>query len=311
MTKKDTDAVEETAAQNTKKHSRSKRALLIAVLICIVAVAALVVWLYTGSLTTAKQKIFSAVPLPIAIVEINPVSSVQLFERIALAEKILKGSGQNSVDISSQILDQLIETKKVDILARKNNLSVNDSEIDAAYQAVIKQFPEGGEEGLKKSLQENYGMDLNTFKNQAVKQSVLQDKLSKWFNEQESLNNEPYAKARELLQQLDSGTSFEDVANRYNQDPASQNFAGDSGFVASSDLLPEFQNGIKDIAINDKKLIVSRYGLHIIKVIAVEEKEIDGKKEKYYNLQQIFIKPNDFTKWFSEQSNNIRSVKLL
>lgn len=310
MPKKNQEA-EETVQHTSKKFKMTHKIILTVVIVLLVIVIGLIAWLYTGSMTSAKQKIFSSVPLPVALVEVSPVSSTQLFDRVKLAQQVLKESGQNSDAINDQILGQLVEAKKIEVLARKNNLHVSGDEIEAAYQAVLAQFPNGNEEDLKKSLKESYGLDLNTFKNQAIRQTVLQDKLSRWFNEQETLNNEGYQKSRDLLKQLDSGASFEEVANKYNQDPASKDFAGDSGFVAFSDLLPEFQEGIKDLAIGDKKLIVSRYGFHIIKVLSIEEKEVDGKKEKNYNLQQIFVKPNDFVKWFTDESQKIRSYKLI
>jgi parvulin-like peptidyl-prolyl isomerase len=310
MSKHNQDA-EETTHRTSKKIKKAHKIIAAVIAAILLLIILFLIWLYTGSVSGAKQKVFSSIPLPVALVEVTPISSVQLFDRIKLAEQILKETGQSSNDITGQILNQLVQSKKVEVMARQKNLKITDEDVEAAYQAVLAQFPNGNEEDLKKALEKTYGLDLKTFKNQAIRQTVMQDKLSLWFNEQESLNHESYQKARDLIKQLDSGTSFEEVAMKYNQDPASKDFAGDSGFVAFSDLLPEFQTGIKDLATNDKKLVVSRYGLHIVKVVAIEEKEIDGKMEKNYNLQQIFVKPNDFVKWFTDEAAKIRSIELI
>jgi parvulin-like peptidyl-prolyl isomerase len=314
MTKKDNSLSNEEEVQSEhhpKKIKKYKKIIIGIIILIVVVIVAILVWLYTGQVSNAKKKVFSNVPLPVAVVEISPISSTKLFQREKLIQQILKSANQPSTNITDQILDQLIESEKIEILASKNHLSVNSGDIDIAYKSILNQFPGANEEELKKALQQNYGLDLHTFKNEALRQVVLQDKLSKWFNEQESLNSEPYKRARDIIKELDNGADFEELANKYNQDASSQDFAGDNGFVALSDLLPEFQDPIKDLAIGDKKLIASRYGLHSVKVLAIEEKDVDGKKVKNYNLRQIFIKPNDFIKWFTDQSSKIRSFKLI
>ncbi len=303
----------ESEHKHTKKQLSKNHILAISgvIILVILLLAVIISWLYTGKMSQTKEKIFSRLPLPVAFVQLQPISSVQYFKRTKLANELLKQAGQSNDDVNAQILDQLIETEKVELLAQKNGIKVSNDDIEASYKSVLAQIPTGNEDDLKKELKDKYGLDVSTFKNEVIRQTVTQEKLSLWHNQQESLNSEAYKKGRELISELDKGTSFEEVATKYNQDMASKDFAGDSGFVPFKDLLPEFQDGLKDLAIGDKKLVTSRYGLHILKVIAIEEKEIDGNVDKNYNLQQIFIRPNDFLKWFTDESKNIRAIKLL
>lgn len=297
------------AEASTKKVSNKVIAIIIAVVVVILAT--FLGWLYTGSLSAAKQSVFTKLPLPVALIESRHVTSTELFKRVKLAKELLASSRQDTTNVESVILDQLIETKKVDILAARNDVTVNNDDIENAYKGILKQFPTQSETELENELQTAYGLDLLTFKNEVLKQTVVREKLSLWFNSQESLNTETYITARDLLNQLDNGTSFDEIATKYNDDSASQAFAGDSGFVAYNDLLPEFQTAVKDLAINDNRIVPSRYGVHVLRVNAITEGEGGAHEDRSYNIQQIFLSPNDFNTWLLDETSKIKSVKLL
>lgn len=295
----------------TKRLSRKHKITIVTVIVVVlIAFAGGIAWMYTGKLTDSKEKIFRKLPLPVALVNSKHITSKQLFERVDLAKKILASSGQPTDDIEIQLLDQLIETKKIDVIAAQHNVRTTDQDVENSYKAILKKFPNNNESEFKKTLFDNYGMDLNTFKQEVVKQTVLQENLKLWFNQQESLNNDQYTKARDLVSQLDSGTPFDEVAKKYSQDIASKDFAGDSGFVKYSDMLPEFQSAVKDLSIGNIKIVASRFGIHVLRVNAIEG-DSNNQDERTYNLQQIFIEPADFIGWVKTQSAQVRTVKLL
>jgi hypothetical protein len=298
------------AEQPTKK---SRRKLWITLLIIfVVIVIGFICWLYTGQMTAAKQNIFCKLPMPVALVESKHISSKELCERTALARELLTSAGQPTDGLESETLEQLIAAKKVEILANQNNTMPSAEELENTYQAILMQFPGQDEAAFAAELQNSYGIDLETFKNEVLAQSVMKENLSLWFNNQESLNQSAYTEARDLLGQLESGSNFDEVARKYTDDESSKVFAGDSGFVAYKDLLPEFQKVVTELAINDQRIIASRYGIHVLKLTAIESgSESDAQEDKNYNLQQIFIEPADFNAWLKDQSNNIRSVQLL
>ena len=307
MTKHESDQPTE------KPTKKSRRKLWIIILIIFIALAVgFIFWLYTGQVTASKQDIFCKLPLPVALVESKHITSKELCERIALAKDLLTEAGQPTDGLETEILGQLIAARKIEILAARNNVKPTGEELETAYQAILKQFPNQDEAALETELQNSYGLTLNTFKNEVLAQSVIKENLSLWFNGQESLNQESYTQARDLQKQLDEGADFNEVARKYTEDEASKPFAGDSGFVAYDDLLPEFQKVVTEMAINDQRLVASRYGIHVLKLTAIENGSgSEAIKDKSYNLQQIFIEPNDFNAWLDTQSNNIRSVQLL
>ncbi|QQS23400.1 peptidylprolyl isomerase [bacterium] len=303
------DHIEE--AKPAKKLKRKhKIGIGVAIIIVLAAIAGCLAWLYTGQLSPAKEKVFRAVPLPIALIETHHITSKDLYNRLDLAKKVLESTGQSTNNLETLLLDQLIKTEKMNRIAAKQNVTVTDEEVDKSYQAIIKRFPDASEEEFEKTLASSYGLDLNTFKNEVVRQSVLQENLRLWFAKQENLNSEQYNKARDLVRQLDEGTSFEEVARKYSEDNASKPFAGDSGFIKYSDMLPEFQQAVKDLSIGDTKIVASRAGIHVLKINAIEG-DSSNQDGRNYNLLQIYIEPADFEAWLDTKTQEIKAVKLL
>lgn len=291
----------------SKKH---KRVLILVVIAIALILAVAITWLYTGAMNTTKEKVFRSVPLPVALIETHHITSRDLFQRLDLAKKVLESSGQKTDGLDTLLLDQLIKTEKIKVIASKLGVKASQEEVDKSYQAILDRFPNANEEEFVKTLNATYGLDINTFKNEVVRQSVLQENLKLWFAQQENLNNDQYNKARDLVRQLDQGTSFEEVAKKYSEDNSSKPFAGDSGFIKFSDMLPEFQNAVRDLSIGDTKIVASRSGIHVLRVNAIEG-DSNNQDERNYNLLQIYIEPADFQSWLDSKSQEVRSVKLL
>lgn len=297
-----------TETETTNKSSR--KPIYIAVGVIAILLIASLAWLYTGRVSSAKQKVFDKLPLPVALVNGRVVTSTELAKRVTLAQDLLTNTDTRIDNLADTILDQLIDTKKVEILAAKHDSTPTSADIDNAFNGVLKQFPNQSEQDLAAELQNTYGLDLATFKKEVLRESVIKENLSLWHNRQESLNAEAYTKARQLLSQLDNGGDFDTVAQTNSDDLASNAFAGDSGFVAFNDLLPEFQAAVKDLAINDNKIVASRYGIHVLHINAIAENP-DSQDNKTYNIQQIFLAPSDFNEWLNTEFENISSIKLL
>lgn len=295
---------------NRRSTGKRKRLVIVASAVFVLALIGIIAWLYTGTITSAKEKIFRAIPLPIALIETHHITSKELYERLDLARKVLESAGQDTANLEDQLLDQLIKTEKISVIAAKQGIKASDSEVEKSYAAILKRFPNSSEEEFQKTLTATYGLDIATFKDEVVRQSVLQENLKLWFARQENLNSEQYNKARDLVRQLDEGASFEEVARKYSQDTASKPFAGDSGFIKYSDMLPEFQEAVKDLSIGDTKIVASRAGIHVLRVQAIEG-EASAQDDRTYNLLQIYIEPGDFESWLNTRAQEVGSVKLL
>lgn len=289
---------------------KNKKWIFITLGVILLIVAGASFWLYTGETTNAKRTVFKTLPLPLAKVGTEMIYSNDFFSRLTVASLIYNREKLPTTSLEQDLLNQLINLKKIEVLAKQNHVSVTNQEIEDSYQAFLSQSGLKSEDDLESKLKDQYHLSIGSFKEEVLKQKLIQDKLNLWFNGQERLNQESFILAREVLAKLENGENFEEVAKKYTQDYGSKDFAGDGGFVPYQSLLPEFREAVKELSINQRKLVISRYGLHIVQLNAVEESP-ESEENKSYNLQQIFIKPGDFGKWLESESQAISTIKFL
>lgn len=290
-------------------HMNKKHLIIILPIIAIIiAFASVLGWLYMGNLTQAKKNVFNKTPLPAAMIGSKFVATKDLLAKLQLANQIFGGEEKITTEGRGQVYDQLLLNKKLEVLTNRYGIKATDDDIQKAYQSNINKYAAGDEKSFSDQLSSYAHMDIATFKNQVVRQEVLLAKLSIWYYEQESKNQEAYKKARALLSKLDTGAKFEDVAKENSAVEADKSFAGDTGFFNYEDLLPEFQKAVNSMSQNQVVLTPSRYGLHIMKLLA-RAKDDSGKEQ--LQLQQIFIEGGDFSAWLKEQNEQIRTIKFL
>lgn len=301
-----------TESNTSEKQSRNKVGLIIAIIIAliIIVIAGGLAWLYTGQLTSAKEKVFNTVPLPAALVDMKGISAEKVIARVDLAQQLAVAQGASTDAVKAdEVYNQLIDGKKLSVLAQERDLQISQEEIENEYKTIITQYAAGDENGFKDELQKTYKMSPDEFKNEVIKQELVQSELLIWFNKQEDLNKATYDTTRELQSKLDSGQSFDDVAKNYTQDEATKDFAGDSGMIAFDDLLPEFKTALQDAKVGDVKMVVSRYGNHILKVLELNNDGENGAKQ--IHLQQVFVKQTGFSEWLEKESGAVKVTKLL
>lgn len=288
---------------------RTKIITIGVIVIALIIIGCALGWLYTGQLSSAKEKVFKALPLPAAVVDMKFVSAKTVVSRIDLAKQLAEAQGAGAEVTPSDTFDQLIESKKLDALASKYKLSVPKEDLDEEYKNIIKQYANGDENAFKDELQKTYGMDPEQFKTEVVRQELLQTQLVIWYNGQESLNKDSYTKINGLKGKIDGGQSFDDVTKEYTADEATKDFAGDSGVIPFDQLLPEFRKSLQDAKTGDIKIVASRYGLHILKVLDTNNDGENGARQ--IHLQQIFVKQAGFPEWLAKESESVRVIKLL
>lgn len=300
---------EQSISSELHHHKKNKTKLIvIPVTILILAVAGVLAWLYTGELTDAKMKVFSQVPLPAAKVGSKFLTVKELVRHIELAKKIPAAEGQDQGAIRDQLFTQLVENKKLESIAQDRGVTADGSEIDRDYKALINEYAGGDEGKLNEQLQSTYGLTSNDFKNEVVKLDVLQSDLAIWHNSQKNLNEDSFKLADELQSKLSNGESFEELARTYSQDDSAEHADGDQGFVEFKRLLPEFQEKLASTKANDITLVVSRYGLHIMKTVERNQSEESGDM---IHLSQIFLQQNDFFEWYTKEAENVPVKKFL
>jgi len=279
--------------------------VLIAIIVVILGASA---WLYTGKFNPAKAKVFKALSLPVALVKGSFIGSHEFLNRVELAQLLAQSDPSfNSADTQGQILDQLIATAKLEIVAKSHNVTASQADIDDEYKAVVGQFAGGDEGKFTDMLNQAYHLMPDQFKAKVVQPDVLKTNLTIWFNQQQNLNQDAYNKQKDLLAKLDQGQAFDDVVKAYTQDEATKDFGGDAGFIRLSQLSPEFRTALTNAKAGGRVNIVSRYGLHIVQVVDVDK----TGSEPSYHIKQLYIKESDFDAWYNQQAGKISSHKLI
>ncbi len=121
------------------------------------------------------------------------------------------------------------------------------------------------------------------------------------------------ARANEALAKIEAGTSFEDVAKEYNEDPGEDI---ETGYIfTEGDMVPEFEEATKNLEIDayTKAPVKTDYGYHIVKRYDfTEEDKNEYKKEfqssKYSEMVEKWIdeanteKKDDIINAFTERN---------
>ncbi len=86
-----------------------------------------------------------------------------------------------------------------------------------------------------------------------------------------------------LKSQMDSGVSFEQLAEKYSQDPTSAIKGGDLGWVQPGTLVPPFEKAMDALPLKQVSAPVkSEYGWHLIEVLARKDRD---NTQEYRELQ--------------------------
>ena len=285
----------------------SKKILKVFCLILFIILAALVflgIWLYNGTLTQAKIQTFKIIPLPMALVEGQPIPMNKFILRYDLAQNILGQdfSGQSGEQVSGNITNQLISEQKTSVLAEREDITVNQKQIDNEYDAISAQNSLAGKTTFAQQLQSD-GLTMQDYKNEVIQPQLLLTNLQTWFYSQTDLNSDAYNQANSLIQKIQNGADMAVLASNASQDNSGKQAEGDLGFVDITQLLPELREGVGNMKVGDIKIIPSRYGLHIIK--------LEAKNGNQLHLRQIFLNGVNFQMWYNNETNGYKVTELI
>lgn len=193
-------------------------------------------------------------------------------------------------DISDLVVANFFTTAKVHEIAKKYNVTVTPEEVENKRKELVAQF---GEEDVKKSIQENYGWDVETFLKKIIEPSLLNTKVKEAFEgdtqgtegaefSREEANvshillkvddpNNVKAKAEQkkkalmVLARLKKGEDFATLAKQFSDDGSKDN-GGSLGWVPRGATVESFDKvafALEAGKISD--IVESTYGFHIIK----------------------------------------------
>jgi len=250
------------------------------------------------------------IPYPIAFVNGNFISYHSYLEHLNMVKnyqtnfkKVNFSSKEGKIQLESmrkETIDTLVDNKIVLVEAKKQNIKIDQKELDDSYAQLIKS--NSGEKAFAEVLKKYYGMTVNEFKEDVYKDRLLRQKLLQKFSSDEDLNKESKKKAEEILAKIKAGEDFQELAKKYSQDSTAAS-GGDLGTFGKGKMLPDFEKAAFALKANEiSGLVKTTYGYHIIKVT-----EIKGDQIHAYH---ILIKTKDFQTWLDDAIKNAK-VRLL
>lgn len=254
---------------------------------------------------------------PVAIVKYSIISNQEWQNKITQYEKAQSFYlDENNVNMASldlpsadiikeQALEDLIKSKIILQLARKNKINATSEEIDAAYHDLVLSQVKNGEETAEKSLEQIYGLSIEEFKEQVIKEYVLRGKL----NDTLAGDIKPLAmeKAKEVFDKANANPEqFEELARMYSEDSLALK-GGDIGYLGRGEMISSYENSVWQLFIGQiSDLIEAPAGFYIIKM--EDKQKIDG--EEQVKLRQIFIK-NDLDKLIDKNLSSYNIIRLV
>ncbi len=245
---------------------KPKTALLLIVLL-LVAVVALSILL------------FMQTPRDLALVKVNG-------EQITRDDLFLEMYAQ----IGDETLDNMIRSKLLFQKAETMGITVSEEELDAGIQAVIDESFSGSEEEFHLVLG-YYGYTTETFRDE-MQTSILLEKIvfdMEYYSEEElrqffednynffgqpeeievrHILLETKSEAEEVLQKLEQGGDFADLARQYSIDDSSSAEGGYLGFMMRGMMVETFEEIAFALSRGEVSGPVnSEFGFHIIEVL--------------------------------------------
>ncbi|EKE19245.1 MAG: PPIC-type PPIase protein [uncultured bacterium] len=312
MAKKQTD-------QDEKKIKISTLAYAVAIVMIVVVCVALV--LAYGTRTEIGGKIAHGisriVPFPAAIidwrhivfmndVEENLVSVQKFYQTQNFASEGLRvdfttENGKKRLKIKKkEIIDKMVEDRIIEILAKKQGITVSQKDVDQAVEQKLNEF--GTAEEVKKDLINSYGWSIDDFKDKIVLPGMYSEALA-----QKVIANDPNStKAKEKItqaqKQLEEGKDFAEVVRTYSEG-SSKEKSGELGWVKKDQVVLELQEALFESDTAKKNdVIESSIGFHIIEI--KNQRKEEG--EDVLELRQIFVAKNTFADWLIGQKKQMK-----
>jgi foldase protein PrsA len=200
-----------------------------------------------------------------------------------LYEVMLKESGR-------EFLDRLITNRLILQEGKQLGITVSDEEIDAEIESVIQKNFYGNVDFFRqaieqygtteKAIRDDLAIEMVLRKIARTQVSVTEEEAREFFLSNQAYYNiseqvearhillETMDEAEEVLQLLDNGKDFAELAREYSKDFSSGAQGGNLGFFERGDMVPEFENIAFSLPINQPSdAVESQFGFHIIEVL--------------------------------------------
>jgi hypothetical protein len=200
--------------------------------------------------------------------------------------------------------ERQIKIEKSIILARELNVNVSNDQL--ADETLF--YTKGNETEYRNLLSEFYDNSEREFYKFVVVPQAIDAHLRIMYNNEITGSSPAYKKAQIVLDRLNKGEKFEDLAKTESDDKATAQLGGDLGFYEPGQLLPELDDQISVSATGEvrKDIITSRIGYHIL--YPVEYSNSNGKR--MWHVKHMLFATEGYENWLESQLSGISVVRI-
>ncbi len=210
-----------------------------------------------------------------------------------------------------QVLDQIIERVLLHQLASQEGITVDPADVEAEVATVQTQIEESGNFADWDSFLAQNNLTEKSIRD-LIADNLLLEALTEAHGgspvvEQVHASHilvETEETAQEVLDKLDAGEAFEDLAAEYSTDPGSKEQGGDLGWFPQGVMVPAFEEAAFSLEPGETSgLVQTDFGYHIIRVHEKEEREME--EALYAQVQQ-----QTFQTWLEAQQAEANIERL-
>ena len=167
-----------------------------------------------------------------------------------------------------------------------------------AYQALYNEVITSFEDDIDLNEKDLRAILINELYRQKVRDEIMTDFICEldqvWARH---ILVEDEITAQEVLEKIDAGDDFADLAAQYSIDDSNKETGGDLGWFGTDRMVPEFEQVAFNLSIGElSEPVETQFGWHIIQSLGHEVRPLSA-----YECDQL--KEKEFTTWLEQQSN--------
>lgn len=202
-------------------------------------------------------------------------------------------------NVREAIFESMIQEELLLLAARQEGIGADPEQVDALVEQAA---PPPGTTDLDPTAEaeQRQQQRIEIAREQLITTVIARNTRAAMFNSRHILV-EDEATAEDVVDQLNDGASFAELAEELSQDPGSAAEGGELGWVARGNFVPEFEEAAFSADLNTPVIVESQFGWHVIEVLdRAEDRAFDDFEQlrSSQNAQQFY--ENSFVPWYEQ-----------
>lgn len=229
------------------------------------------------------------------------------------------------------VVENLISDEIVKQESKDKKLKVSDDEVKKELDGLIAQY--GGDKETFNAQLKEQGKTLETIKEDIVayiqltkileeRVEITDEEIKTYFEANKDKLGQAEAVqvshilveteevAKKVIEKLNNGANFAELAKEYSQDTGTSKSGGDLGFISKGETVEAFEKAAFSTEIGSvTSPVESDYGYHIIKVTAKQEAKEAELKSSTQTIKDALMDKKmtaEYTTWYSEMTKKYK-----